>query len=195
LSEALPELSPLVGAAARGDLPGWACAGAHRREHMSRVAALLATWAEELGLDQRDRERWLAVGWLHDVLRDAPGEALRPEVPPDLSDLPAAVLHGPAAAERLRGDTDDEMLQAIRYHTIGHPSLGTLGRALYLADFLEPGRTFEVSWREALRERMPEDLREVLVEVLAARIRHLIDARKPVRPETAAFWSALARGR
>jgi HD superfamily phosphohydrolase YqeK len=195
LSESPRGLSPLVSAAARGDLPEWACAGPRRREHMARVAALLGAWTEALKLEPCDRDRWLAAGWLHDALRDAPGEELRPEVPPDLRDLPAAILHGPAAAERLRDDADEELLQAVRYHTIGHPSLRDLGRSLYLADFLEPGRDFEVSWRAELAARMPTEMEDVLLDVLSARIRHLIDARKPIRPETAAFWSASARQR
>ena len=37
---------------------------------------------------------------------------------------------------------------------------------------------------------MPAEMDEVLVEVLGARIHNLVARRKPVSPETAAFWSA-----
>jgi HD superfamily phosphohydrolase YqeK len=192
LSAPAPGLSPVVLAAARGELPEWTQASAGRRAHMARVAALLSSWAEARCLPSSERDRWVAAGWLHDALRDAPPDALRGEVPSDLRDLPDGVLHGPAAAQRLANDADPELLDAIRYHTIGHPSLSDLGRALYLADFLEPGRNFEVEWRAALAARMPHAMSEVLREVIGARIRHLIDARKPIRPETAAFWSVIA---
>lgn len=185
-------LSTVVRAAGeRGELPGWACASRARREHMARVAAVLSEWAAALQLPTDERVRWAAAGWLHDALRDAPAETLRPQVPPELRDLPPLLLHGPAAAERLRDDADEAFLAAVRYHTVGHPALDTLGRALYLADFLEPGRDFEIEWRASLSARMPAELPEVLIEVLDARIRHLLDRRKPIRPETAAFWSAL----
>lgn len=185
-----PVPTAVVQAAARGELPAWTVASPRRREHMARVAALLGQWAEALDLPLAERARWVAVGWLHDALRDAPPEELRAQVPPDLRHLPGPALHGPAAAGRLAGSADEEMLQAIRYHTIGHPCLAALGRALYLADFLEPGRDFDVGWRASLTARMPGELDSVLLEVLGARLRHLVEVRKPIRPETAAFWSA-----
>ncbi len=135
-------LHPVVGRAARGELPAWAVVSKERRQHMERVADLLGSWAEELGLAEAEGRRWRAVGYLHDALRDAPTRELRAGVPPKLADLPGRILHGPAAAERLRveGVADGELLLAVAYHTLGHPALGTLGRALYAADFLEPGR-------------------------------------------------------
>lgn len=162
---------------------------------MARVAELLGRWADELDLPPAEGVRWRAAGWLHDALRDAPAEELRAEVPEEMRDLPGPLLHGPAASERLRGDADEALLRAVRYHTIGHPSLDRLGRALYLADFLEPGRNFEVEWRASLAERTPHDMGAVLVEIVAARIRHLLDERSPIRPETAAFWSSLVEMR
>ena len=186
-----PGLSPTVRAAARGELPAWAEASAKRREHIARVAALLADWAEAAALDPAERDRWVAAGWLHDTLRDADPERLREEVPERFRGLPGPVLHGPAAAERLAGEADEELRDAVRYHTLGHAGFGRLGKALYLADFLEPGRDFEPEWRASLAARMPEEMDEVLTEVLGARIRHLVERRKPISPETAAFWTAV----
>jgi HD superfamily phosphohydrolase YqeK len=185
------ELSPLARAAAAGELPAWATVSEPRRAHMSRVAALLGEWAGALDLPSEERLRWLAVGWLHDVLREEDPETLRGEVPARFRDLSAPVLHGPAAAERLAGELDAGALDAIRYHTIGHPRLDALGRALYLADFLEPGRDFLPEWRAGLRARMPAEMNSVLIEVLASRLRHLVEGYRPLRPETARFWSAL----
>jgi hypothetical protein len=37
---------------------------------------------------------------------------------------------------------------------------------------------------------MPAEMDEVLLEVLGARLQHLVEVRKTIRPETAAFWSA-----
>lgn len=183
------DLHPVVRSAARGELPAWACASEYRRAHMGRVAALLGGWADALGPDPARRERWCAAGWLHDALRDADPETLRPKVPRELADLPPQTLHGPAVAERLSGIGDPDLLQAIRYHTLGHPDLDTLGRALYLADFLEPGRGFEPEWRASLRDRMPSEMDRVLAGVVAARMSHLLDRHDPIRHETVAFWN------
>lgn len=180
-------LSPLVRDAAQGRLPEWAQAKPTRREHMGRVAALLREWATALGLPDHEVARWAAAGWLHDALRDAAPDELRPVVPPEFRELPGKLLHGPAAAERLKGDADGELLDAVRCHTLGCPRFGMLGRALYLADFLEPGRTFSPEWTESLRRRMPREMDAVLREVVEARIGHVMRNGGTVHPETKAF--------
>lgn len=189
--QTLDRLSPVVREAAQGRLPPWAVATPARREHIARVAGLLRDWSEALALGPLDHARWVAAGTLHDALRDATETDLRAMLGGDFADFPPPLLHGPAAAHRLAGEADGALLDAIRYHTLGHERLDRLGRALYLADFLEPGRAFAAQWRAGLRARMPEDLDGVLVEVLASRLGHLLEVRKPIRPETAAFWSAI----
>ena len=182
-----PALSPTVRAAARGELPEWARASQKRRAHIGRVAALLGEWAAALGLPEDERTRWLAAGWLHDALREADPEELRPRVPEEFRTLPGKLLHGPAAAERLAGQADEELLDAIRYHTLGSARFGRLGRALYLADFLEPGRRYEPEWTAALRARMPHEMDAVLREVVRARVRHVEESGSTLHPETRAL--------
>jgi HD superfamily phosphohydrolase YqeK len=188
-------LDPIVVRAAAGELPAWARATQERRAHMDRVAALLGSWAGALGLDREERTRWTSLGYLHDALRDADPVDLRAHVPPALADLPGSLLHGPAAAERLRidGVLDPGLLHSVAYHTLGHPALGPEGRALYAADFLEPGREgLRDDWRSGLRARMPDGLGAVVREILAARIVHLLERGRPVRPETVGFWNSMA---
>lgn len=187
-------LSRVVRAAAQGVLPDWSRVTAGRREHIGRVAALMDEWARALSLSDEDHTRWVATGWLHDSLRDAHEAELRDILGDLYADFPPPLLHGPAAAHLLQEEADEAMLMAIRYHTLGHPRLDRLGRALYLADFLEPGRPFAKEWRGSLRDRMPQEMDGVLQDVVAARIRNLLDERRPLRPETAAFWSALVNG-
>jgi 2-amino-4-hydroxy-6-hydroxymethyldihydropteridine diphosphokinase len=189
-------LHPVIEEAANGRLPGWSEVGSRRRSHLDRVAELLQTWAVGLELEEEECRRWRAVGYLHDALREADPEQLRTRVPPSLAGLPRPVLHGPAAAERLRieGVTDGELLRAVSFHTIGDPRLARLGRALYCADFLEPGRSFLPEWRATLRDRMPGELDAVCREVVGARIRNLLERGKSLLPQTVAFWNALVGG-
>jgi HD superfamily phosphohydrolase YqeK len=165
---------------------------------MARVAALLEEWARALRLDDRDRARWRAAAWLHDALRDAAPESLRALLPHESHDLPESLLHGPAVARRLEAEGVDDapLLRAVAYHTLGHPEFDRLGRALYLADFLDPGRDFLTDERAQLRTRMPHDADRVIVQVVRLRIAHLLDRNIALRPETCAFWNALvARAR
>lgn len=182
--------------AAEGRLPDWAVASDERRAHMDRVAELLGSWAGSLGLDDEERPRWLAAAHLHDALRDEDPETLRPRVPPDCRELPGPLLHGPAAAERLRVDgmEDGELLTAVAFHTVGDPRFGRLGRALYAADFLEPGRPYRPDWRAELRGRMPDDLHAVVLEIARSRIAHRLECGDPIVPRTLAFWNRLVEG-
>jgi len=181
-------------AAAAGQLPSWAMVDERRRRHLGNVAALLAIWAEALGLPDSEQERWRAAGWLHDALRLASPAELLPLVEPEYRELPARVLHGPAAAARLRaeGVTDEPLLMAIGFHTLGHPDLDLLGQSLYAADFLEPGRTHDPLLRAALRARMPAALPAVVRTIVRLRLAYLLRSGRVVRPETLAFWNQLA---
>ena len=187
---------PLVAAAARGQLPDWAVAGKGRRSHMARVASLLEQWGHELGLQKHQIARWRAAGYLHDALREVPPEELEDLLSPRLRRLPVGAWHGPAAAAVLRseGVRDRGILRAIRWHTVGSRKFGRLGKALYAADALEPGRTRRVRWRERLRARIPVEMDAVLGEILSHRICYLIGARQPVHPRTLGFWNSLVDG-
>ncbi len=185
-------LHPIIAAAATGELPDWAAVRSRRRAHLAAVAELLGRWADELGLGPRDRQRWMAAGWLHDALRDADAEQLAA----DAGAYPVRVRHGPAAAARLAaaGVDDRELLEAIRYHTLGRRGWGVLGRFLYLADYLEPGRAFDPVERASLVLRLPHQHAEVLRRVCALRIEYQLEHGVPVHRETMEFWNELVEG-
>jgi 2-amino-4-hydroxy-6-hydroxymethyldihydropteridine diphosphokinase len=191
------KLHPTIKAASKGELPAWTKVSRKRFEHMERVARLLRQWAKERGESREDVRRWTAVGYLHDALRGAKASELRPQVPDRFRQLPGNVLHGPAAAAMLRRDglADEPLLRAIEYHTLGSWKLDAMGRALYVADFLEPGRSIRPNWRRKLRKRMPEEFEPVIKEIVAARVLHLVQRGRAVRPETIGFWNSLVRGR
>lgn len=183
----------LVEEAAAGQLPEWAEVSQKRVEHIARVTALLDEWAVALNLSDDERKRWRAAGTLHDALHDASPKELRPTVGDVFQELPGKMLHGPACAIRLRaeGVTDEEFLHAIEYHTIGHESLGDIGRALFAADYLEPGRPDDQMTRASLRSRMPLERDDVVPIVLRARILEQITNGRRVRPETLTFWNSI----
>jgi len=160
-------------------LPSWAVVAPARRAHIERVAALLSHWAAALHVADAERTRWLKAAWLHDALRDAP--------------LPDELAHGPVAAERaLRdGETDRGVLDAVRYHTIGYAGWDDVGRMLYMADFLEPGRDFDAAARAALAARVPAERQDVLREVAGRRLAWIVRSGWALPPETVDFWNAL----
>lgn len=186
----------LLAAAADGTLPEWAEAREDRRAHVRRVADLMERWARDFGLAPGDVTRWRAAGMLHDALRDADFDALRPLVGPELRDRPGKMLHGPAAAARLRDDGVDDhaLLRAVAWHTLGHPDFDRLGKALYLADYLEPGREYESGTLAALRDRVPTDLDGVLRDVAVDRIGRSLRKGRPLLRPTIDFWNRIVDG-
>ncbi len=191
-------LHPALARAADGVLPDWARVKKEkRRAHVGRVADLLEEWARSRDLDEDDVARWRAAGLLHDSLHDADPEQIRALVPLEFKDAPGKLLHGPAAAERLRRDgvEDQELLLAITWHTLGHENFGPLGKALYLADYTEPGREYETEQLAEWRERVPADMDAVLREVAAHRIGRSLMKGRPLMPQTLAFWNAMLDGR
>ncbi len=177
-----------------GGLPAWARVRPAREAHVVRVVALLEQWADRLKPPDAEHARWLRAAWLHDALKDAPLDLLR-RLAPDAWDADS-LRHGPAAAALAarQGEGDAGVLNAVRYHSVGFAGWDDVGRMLYLADFLEPGRPVEPAWRERLAACVPGDPRGALREVAAARIAMTVNAGRPLLPETAAFWNQLARG-
>lgn len=188
------DMHPIVKrAGTAAELPEWARCRSRRRAHGVRVGDLLGQWAAELGLPKKERLRWRAAGVLHDALKDSPIADLH-EIAGD--GWPDPVVHAPACAVRLEEDgvEDDSLLDAIRYHPVGHPDLDDLGGYLILADYLEPGRGGRAGLRNRLRERLPGERDEVLAAVLQQRLGRLIDRNRPLMECTVDFWNQLVTG-
>ncbi len=144
-----------------------------------------------MSVPDSERNRWLKAVWLHDALRDAPIEELARYAPS--SQGPAELRHGPASAARAKseGETDRGVLDAVRYHSIGLAEWDMVGRTLYCADFLEPGRTPDDPLRATLAERFPAETQTVLFEVARARMRYLLDSGWSISATTLRFWNSL----
>ena len=176
----------------RPTLPEWAVVTPERLSHIQRVAELAADWAERMGVPDSERNRWLRAVWLHDALRDAPPETLSKWAA--VSPGPPGLQHGPASAAHARaeGETDRGVLDAVRYHSLGLAEWDMVGRILYCADYLDPGRAFDQDHRAELAELLPRDLGGVLREVARSRLVHSVKSGWPILDPTARFWNSLA---
>jgi len=175
----------------RPTLPTWAVLTPERLGHVQRVAELAASWAESMGVPDSERHRWLRAVWLHDSLRDAPRDELERWAPSTPG--PVELKHGPAAAARAKadGEVDRGVLDAVRYHSVGLAEWDMVGRTLYAADFLEPGREFDRPARVELARRFPEDASGVLREVARRRLTHTVASGWPLLEPTWRFWNSL----
>ncbi len=159
-----------------------------RYGHTLRVADTAEDLAHLHGLDPA-RTRLAAL--LHDAAREMePGEFLRLAGAWDLhvgepERQSPKLLHAPVAAELARrelGVEDEEVLGAIRAHTVGEPGMGPLALALYVADKIEPDR--DQPGVEALRELAPASLRRAARAALEGSISHNEHRGRPVHPKS-----------
>lgn len=159
-----------------------------RREHSYRVALMACKRAKSLNISF---DKALLAALLHDCGKYVPRDSglLEGFTPP--ADVPDPVLHqytGAFLAEHRFGIRDEEILDAIRYHTSGRENMGTLEKLLYLADLLEEDRSFEGV--EELRALFWQDLDECLRCALARQVEYLKTTKMPLYPLTlrAAAW-------
>lgn len=159
-----------------------------RREHSYRVARMAVARATQVGVAE---EKALLAAALHDcgkyVALDSP--LLSGFVAPQ--DVPAPVMHQYTGAYLAREQfqiDDEEIVDAIRYHTSARAGMSTLEKLIYLADMLEDGRDFEGV--NDLRKLFWQDLDECLFHALSAQEAYLKETNKPVYPLTheALLW-------
>lgn len=112
-----------------------------RMEHTAYVMQTAIELADRFDVDP-NKARLAAL--LHDCCKYMPFEELLPYA--DTNPPIPAILHAPAGAayaKAVYGVTDEDVLQAIRLHTTGDANMTDLDRVIYLADMIEPSRTFE----------------------------------------------------
>ena len=170
-------------------MPAWSQVSDKRVAHIGRVTALLGRWAAEMGLGAEERSAWRDAGLWHDALRDAPDADLRALVPDER--YPSQMLHGPAAAVRLVADGEErvDVLEAVRWHTIGAANWSRTGVALYMADFLEPGRSFARRDRAFIAAHVPRDFDGAYRQVVRMRLTWSLTEGNLLYPETVALWN------
>jgi len=171
-------------------LPSWAVVGDKRLAHINRVTTLLRAWAAAMRLSPEEARAFEDAGRWHDAVRDASEADLRAITGDRTS--PEGLLHGPAAAILLErdGESRRDVLDAVRYHTVGSVTWGRVGRALYMADYLEPGRKFSRQDRHFLATLVPEAFDSVFRQVVRSRLEWSVREGNHIFPETVSLWNS-----
>lgn len=117
-----------------------------RYNHSLRVAETAIKLAEIYDGDTSKAE---LAGVLHDFCKyDDLGKMYQIvrqyELGNDLLSYGSEILHGPVCAaimEHEYGINDEEVLMAIKYHTTGRQPMTKTEKLIFIADYIEPGRT------------------------------------------------------
>ena len=150
-----------------------------RLEHSLSTALICVELCSRFGIDEA---KGRIVGIAHDISREIPVDDKLIDLIDDKykisseEKLSPVLLHGRIGAAFLRKQfnlDDDDILQAVRWHTTGHPDMGKLGQILFIADYLEPGRKHITSSVRAAILQL--DLNEMTKKVLNDRTAYLRD--------------------
>lgn len=158
-----------------------------RWEHTLRVMETAEELARRTGADPEKAE---IAAILHDYSKFWPEEKLkewilRHRLPRELLQYSKVLWHAPVGAEAVReelGIDDEEVLDAIRFHTTGRPGMSLLEKVIFLADYIEPGRSF--SGVEEVRRLARENLDRAILKALDNTILYLIERGFKVYPQT-----------
>ncbi len=135
--------------------------------HKARFAALLHDSTKRLSMEEQ-----LALCARYDIRLD------------ELEQHALKLLHaktGAALARDVYG-ADDEIYNAILWHTTGKADMALLDKVIYLADYIEPNRDFDGV--DTLRKAVWEDLDRGLAMGLAMTIEEMEERGNPVHHNT-----------
>lgn len=136
-------------------------------------------------------EKAKLAGLLHDCARELTSNRLLSMaeafgiVVGDLERRHPVLLHalvGARMAEAEYGVADDEIRQAIAVHTTGGPNMTTLDKIIFLADVIEPGRSFYGV--EEIRLLAAENLDKAVLAAFNQSIIFLADKNGIIHPNT-----------
>lgn len=95
------------------------------------------------------------------------------------------LIHAPLGAKVAKvkyNVEDEEILNAICYHTTGRENMTLLEKIIYIADYIEPGRNFPRV--DEIREKTFEDLDRGILFAMENTIKYLVDRGKIIHPNT-----------
>ncbi len=168
-----------------------------RFEHTKRVVETAVELAEAYG---EDIEKTKIAAAFHDYAKYRDVEEMKrwiikeTALPKDLLLYHHELWHGPVGAYLVRVEhdvMDTDILSAITYHTTGHANMTLLEKIVFLADYIEPGRSFPGV--DEVRKVAKEDLNQGCYLALRNTIQFLMSKGQTIYPDTFHAYNDFAR--
>ncbi len=158
-----------------------------RFSHCVRVEKVSRGLAAEFG---GDIQRAGLAGLLHDYAKERSDQEFadvitKKNLDPTLLNYNNAIWHGVVGAEIVKdelGIYDEDVLNAIRRHTVGATNMTQIDKCVFVADFIEPARDFP-GIKEA-RDYAEKSLDSAVAFELKHSLEHLISKNREIYPET-----------
>ena len=159
-----------------------------RFEHSQNVAQEAVKLARKFGADEEKAE---IAGLLHDILKDTPAEK-QLKIISDFGIIMTDVelsakrfwhaISGAVYIRTVLKIEDQEIFDAVRYHTTGRNNMTLLEKVIFIADFISKDRDYPGV--EEMRKTAYKSLDKAIVEGIAFTISDLAERRDPIVPET-----------
>lgn len=165
--------------------------------HIDRVVTLAGIFGEKYGLNVSEI-KLAAQG--HDLFRTLSKEELLCKAqdlglnihPVELNS--PVLLHGPLAAIELKkrfGIDDLQVLEAIKWHTTGHPEFSLESWAMFIADKVEPMKVEKNSDLQIVLDIANESLEKAALTYIDIRINQALDLGLQLHPMSISTRNAL----
>lgn len=158
----------------------------NRYKHTLGVAKEACRLARLYGADER---KAYTAGLLHDCAKEVKNQAEKCDELgiwiDDMMRQNTGLIHGVLGAEMARRDfgiSDEEILGAIRWHTLGRAGMTLLEKIVYIADFTEENRDFDGV--EELRKAVDSDLDDAILLSIEQHLKVLEQRGAAVHPNT-----------
>jgi len=169
---------------------------APRFKHSKNVAKEAVRLAKKYGADVEKAE---LAGILHDATKET-GEKEQMEliakagiVLTEMERESPKLWHaisGSAFVQVVLGIDDQEVIDAIRYHTTGRAGMTLLDKVIFIADFISADRDYEGVYR--MRKITEKNLDDAVLEGMSFTIADLAQRKITIAPDTMAGYNELA---
>ncbi|WP_152656314.1 bis(5'-nucleosyl)-tetraphosphatase (symmetrical) YqeK [Oceanobacillus sp. CFH 90083] len=159
-----------------------------RYEHTLRVTDTALELAEAF---HESVENTKIAALFHDYCKYDPLEEMQKTIETN-SKLPDLLLsfhhelwHGPVASIRIEekyGIANQEIKDAIFFHTTGRAKMTKLDKIIFLADYIEPGRSFPGV--DEVRDTAKTDLTKACYQAARNTVRFLMEKNRTVYPDS-----------
>ena len=161
--------------------------------HSLNVADSAMKLAESLG---EDMDKAYIAGLLHDICKEDPPELqMRYMLKGDMclsgAELSSKPLwHGPAGAYYIKtelGICDEEIVNAVRYHTVGRPGMSRFEEIIYIADLISDDRDYKDV--DKMRELAFSDFQKAMYEAVCYSAASVIKKRSFIPASTIELYN------
>lgn len=167
-----------------------------RFQHSLGVSDMARILAVHHGIDYRKAE---LAGLVHDIAKEIKNSEMKQWIKKSNIYVDASIQHDPNLAhgevgafllQELYGMTDEEILEAVRWHTYGAENMSALSKIVFLADIFEPNRGVSKK-REEIKQQSFQSLNRAILYYCQLEIEQLKQKQLAIHPNMMAMMQQI----